>query len=618
MASEAMCGITGIWNFDNRRIGRSAFDRFTDSLAHRGPDGRGTWFKESGETALGHRRLAILDLSEEGRQPMSYANNRFWITYNGEIYNFLELRVELEQKGHVFRSQSDTEVILGAYQEWGPDMLLRFNGMWAFAIYDVKERMLFIARDRFGIKPFLYHLTGSRFAFASELKAFRHLEGYEPIIDPESAVVFLRNGFGIEGTSRTMFLNVRRLPAGHYGMIKDGKLTVIRWWDTLNHLIESPPSIEAQAEKFREMFYDSIRLRMRSDVPIGTCLSGGFDSTAVVCALADIGKHQHGSRQAKVWQHAFVATFPGAANDERAQAEEAIRFSGVTATFMPVKDSDALSDINNILMHFDDVYIGLPTPAWLIYRELRKAKVVVSLDGHGADELMGGYIPMGDGKDLFHDIRTSFRSILLYHPYFELLRRIAKRLHRDTGNAFLKRHASYCQDDFIPAPSRDKLPAHWGANNRMLYPMFHSTVLPTILRNFDRMSMAHGVEVRMPFMDWRLVTYVFSLPDSSKIGDGFTKRVARLGMMGKMPDSIRLSRKKMGFNSPLPEWFNGPLQPWVNNLLGNNMKHELIEMPRLKKFIGENMEKRSWTWQNATIAWTYLHYLWFENEFVKG
>lgn len=613
-----MCGITGIWNFDKKPVDRARFERFTDSLAHRGPDGRGVWTSQDDGIALGHRRLAILDLSEEGRQPMSYDDGRYWITYNGEIYNFLELRADLGKKGHVFRSQSDTEVILAAYREWGTDMLLRFNGMWAFAIYDQEEQTIFISRDRFGIKPFLYTLTASRFAFASEMKAFSYLDGFEPSVDRESASIFLRNGFGIEGTDRTMLKGLRRLPGGHYGIIKGGRLSIVRWWNTLDHLIEPPSSLEAQAEHFRELFYDSIRIRMRSDVPIGTCLSGGFDSTAIVCALAEIGRQRKDPRQAQDWQQAFVATFPGASNDERVQAEEAVRFAGIRGNFFPVVDSDALANIERILTDFEDPYISLPTPAWLIYRELRRAKVVVSLDGHGADELMGGYIPMGDGNDLFHDIRTSFRSVLLYHPYFEILRRIAKRLHRDPGSALLRRPAHYPQKDFIPVPSHDKLPSHWGEINRMLYPMFHSSILPTILRNFDRLSMAHGVEVRMPFMDWRLVTFVFSLPDSSKLGDGFTKRVARLGMAGKMPDSIRLSKTKIGFNSPLPEWLNGPLQPWVRSLMEWNKEHELIDMPRFQRFIGENLSERSWTWENAETAWMYLHYLWFETGFLKS
>ncbi len=610
-----MCGITGIWNFDHRPIDTQRFDAFTDSLTHRGPDGRGVWIDQKEGIALGHRRLAILDLSEQGRQPMSYADGRFRITYNGEIYNFIELRAELEQKGHVFRSQSDTEMILAAYQEWGPEMLLRFNGMWAFAIHDAREHVLFVARDRFGIKPFLYHLSSTRFAFASELKAFKHLEGLEPIMDKESGAVFLSNGFGIEGTDRTMLEGVRRLPGGHYGLIKNGRLSVVRWWNTLDHLVDVPASLDAQAERFRELFYDSIRLRMRSDVPIGTCLSGGFDSTAVVCALAEIGKGKQYDRQTSDWQKAFVATFPGAANDERAQAEEAVHFSGVTARFTPVTDQEGLSHIDKVLLDFDDVYIGLPTPAWLIYRELRKANVLVSLDGHGADELMGGYVSMQEKKSILDVIRSACTPILVYSPYFAFLRAIAKRVRPIAESSFLRPDFGR-RTIFSAPPMKDKLPGNWDTINRMLYPMFHATVLPTILRNFDRLSMAHGIEVRMPFMDWRLVTYIFSLPGRSKIGEGYTKRVARVGMAGKMPDSIRLSKTKMGFNAPLPEWFSGPLLPWMNNILNRNTEHELIDMPRFLKFFDNHVDKKTWTWQNSTLAWQHLHYLWFETVFT--
>lgn len=611
-----MCGIAGIWNFDRRPVGRAAIDAFTDSLAHRGPDGRGVWTGDADGIALGHRRLSILDLSDDGSQPMSSADGRYTITYNGEIYNFLELRAELERKGHVFRSASDTEVILAAYREWGPEMLPRFNGMWAFAIYDNRERSLFIARDRFGIKPFLYHLGEKRFAFASELKAFRRLDGFASALDRESAAVFLRNGFGVEGTERTMLQEVRRLPAGHYGVLRDGRLTMVRWWNTLDHLVEPPSSLAAQAERFRELLYDSIRLRMRSDVAIGTCLSGGFDSTAVVCALADIGRTRRDLRQATDWQRAFIATFPGASNDERAEAEVAANYSGVRASFLPVTDADALAGIDSVLTDFDDVYIGLPTAVWLLYRELRRAKVVVSLDGHGADELMGGYVPMAEGSGLFHGAGTALRTALFYHPAFELLRRAARAVRRDPESAFLMPHVPSPGEAFTPLGMNDRLPERWGAANHMLYQMFHSRVLPTILRNFDRMSMAHGVEVRMPFMDWRLVAYLFSLPDASKIGGGYTKRVARLGMAGKMPDGIRLSRRKVGFNSPLPEWFNGPLRPWVREILDGTGEHDLINMPLLRSYVSEQTAGRSWAWRNAVTVWRRLHLLWFERKFI--
>jgi asparagine synthase (glutamine-hydrolysing) len=230
---------------------------------------------------------------------------------------------------------------------------------------------------------------------------------------------------------------------------------------------------------------------------------------------------------------------------------------------------------------------------------------------------MGGYIPMAENGGLFENMLTSAKLILHYHPFLSLFRRIVGTVRRHRGIEFLKRNTPSVRNELSFPCANDRLPADWGAVNHMLYPMFHSTVLPTILRNFDRMSMAHGVEVRMPFMDWRLVTYVFSLPDASKVGGGFTKRVARLGMAGKMPDSIRLSKRKIGFGSPLPAWFNGPLESWIRGLLDRGREHDLIDMPRFQKFVEENMDKHSWTWQNAEIAWRHLHYLWFEQEYVK-
>ena len=648
-----MCGIAGIWNFDGAPVAAATIDRFNDSLSHRGPDGRGVWFSDDSSVALGHRRLAILDLSEDGKQPMSYADGRYWITYNGEIYNFIEIRAELEAKGYLFQSTSDTEVILAAYIEFGEEMLFRFNGMWAFAIYDCRERVLFIARDRFGIKPFHYRLTKGQFAFASELKAFKCLDGYEAGIDNDCAAVFLRNGFAIEGSIRTMLAGVNRLQGGYCGVLRNGILTTKRWWNTLDHLIEPPESFERQAEEFRELFYDAVKIRMRSDVPVGSCLSGGFDSSAIVCAMAEIGKNSHELRQAENWQQTFVATFPGAFNDERAEAEEVIKFANVKGNFFPIADKDALDEIDRVLHDFDDVYIGMPTAPWLIYRELRRAKVVVSIDGHGADELMGAYMQAdsllfhdapsllfspADNLDLlkqyetalerfagFGSLRFKSPAMALFdnHPSIRPIRKIVTQLQK--VGTLLSGHTSYIRKrttnmaDFQLVAESDKLPAQWGNINRTLYRMFHSDTLPTILRNFDRLSMAHGVEIRMPFMDWRLVRFLFSLPDSSKIGQSENKRVAREAMKGRMPESIRSARHKIGFNSPMPEWLNGPLDSWATDLAGSKdlQGHELIDGAEFLKVVTKHTEEKSWTWQNSGAVWQVLNYLWFEKEFLK-
>jgi asparagine synthase (glutamine-hydrolysing) len=599
----------------------------------------------------------ILDVTDAGRQPMSYADGRFWITFNGEIYNFLELRQELQETGHSFRSQSDTEVILAAYAEWGIQALHRFNGMWAFAIWDSINRELLLARDRFGVKPLHYLRSGELFAFASELKAFKTLDGYHPTIDTESSEVALRTGFGLEGTERTMLTGVRRLRGGHLAIVKENQLGITRWWRTLDHLVTTPPSLQDQAEQFRENFYDAVRLRMRSDVPVATSLSGGFDSSSVVCALAEVGRQRGEPRRAPDWQRAFVAVFPEAMNNERPSAEEAIAYSGVKPHFLEITEQDALASIDRILLDFDDVYITLPTAPWLLYRELRRQGVVVTLDGHGGDELLAGYPPpevllFQDAPGVLHPLenlrrlrdyteviqpiesralnrgRRALRALLSIHPALETARRLRRlwlgpRHHADERHPALKtflRSPRAATDDFELVTASDALPTTWGMLNRHLYVMFHDTILPTILRNFDRLSMAHGVEIRMPYMDWRLVRLAFSLPDGSKVSGGYTKRVAREAMRGRMPESIRLSRRKVGFTSPLPEWLNGPLGPWMMDLVHSRECRDdsLIDGSRLAAWIEATTRARAWSWSNAETAWPLVHHLWFEKNFLAA
>ncbi len=646
-----MCGIVGCWHLDGRPIVPDALERFTDRVAHRGPDGRGTWIDERAALGLGHRRLAILDLSDEARQPMEYGDGRYWLVFNGEIFNFLELRAELEGKGHRYRTQSDSEVILAAWVSWGPEAFLKFNGMWALALWDRVERRLVLSRDRFGIKPMLYvHEAGRRFAFASEQRAFAALEGFTPALDPEASRVVLLDPFALEGGTRALWAGVRRLPGGHWLELRDGAVAVHRWWHTLEHLPEVPVTLAAQAERFGELFDDAIRLRMRSDVPIGTCLSGGFDSSAVVCRLGAIGggADHGGARHAPEWQHTFVATFPGASNDERPFAEEVVRWAGVQGVFLPMTSADAIPDLEPTLAAQEDVHQSPSTAVWRIYRELRRQGVVVSLDGHGADELMGAYL--GEAQLLLRDaphwwrapgenvrrlrqylgemepsVRphgigaalAALRLTLGHHPDLAALRPALRRWRTSApsglgGRGALVRGRTPELAGFAAPAASDQLPEHWGDVDRTLYRMFHVDLLPTILRNFDRLSAAHGVEVRMPFMDWRLVTFVMALPTASKVGGGFTKRVAREAMRGKMPESIRSARRKEGFNSPLPEWLGGPLVAWTDRILaGAPADHPVVNVPALRALVAAT-RRQGWTWQNAQMIWPLLNYLWLE------
>ena len=549
-----MCGIAGIVNLRGNAVEPPHLSRLTDLLAHRGPDGAGHWFNAERNVALGHRRLAIIDPGPSGYQPMLSGDGRYVITFNGEIYNFLELRRELEARGAIFRTQSDTEVILAAWQTWQEAMLPRFNGMWALAIFDTHTGDLFLARDRFGIKPLLYARSSERFVFASEQRALVQSGLIATSVDVEVARRLLIDAFGVEGSERTLCNEVRRLQGGHLMWLRQGRLEIRRWWRTVDHLSEVPNTEAERVERFHELFQDAVGLRMRSDVPIGTCLSGGFDSSAVVCTMSAHEKAGMGPRDNAAWRHAFVATFPGASNDERPMAVEAAAWAGVTPIFVEIGPNDALTDLDRILDDHDDVYIGLPSAAWLIYRELSRQKVRVSLDGHGADELMGAYRQEGQSGAFL--LRNALAGLSSRSPWarrgVDVLR--ALKIRRQ-GRYFLRGGLRDIPAQFGLVGDDDALPADWGSLNRRLYRMFHGTVLPTILRNFDRVSMAHGIEVRMPFMDWRLVTYTMALPEASKSSGGYTKMIARRAMAGQMPESIRMGRRKVGFNPPMPEWF---------------------------------------------------------------
>ncbi len=627
------------------------------ALVHRGPDGGAVW--SGGPAALAHRRLAILDPGPAGACPMPYTapdGRRLVITYNGEIYNFLEVRAVLQERGHRFRTETDTEVVVAAYAEWGSDCLQRFNGMWALAVWDEAREELFLARDRFGVKPLLYAEHDGRLLFASELKAFRVPAAGGASLDETSAAVVLADVFRLESSGRTLLRGVRSLPAGHHARWRAGRLTSQRWWRTTDHLTTVPASLEDQGARFRELFEDSVRLRLRSDVPIGTCLSGGFDSTAVLCAMARAGK-AGGIRQACDWQHAFAATFPGASNDETAPARLAAGWAGVPLTEMDFTAGDPLADLDRVLWDFEDVYLSLPAPIWRIYARLRQAGVVVSLDGHGADEMMGAYKEAGFAH--FHDApgfasapatnlhllhscaaaRTSHGDgpagwgyalgacwqhhpslagpRTLAKPFVKLQRSLRKRRGLEPPSNFLQPEAArLARAGGWRAPAEeDTLPAHWTPLDRDLYRQFHVTILPTLLRNYDRMSMAHGVEVRMPFMDWRLACYVFSLPATSKISRGETKRIAREALRGAMPEAIRASKVKVGFNAPMPELMSGRLQPWMEALLPK--RHDLIDIPRLRSAIRGTTSRGGWSWGNTGKVWRCLQFLWFERNFAR-
>src|SRR5579862_120696 len=504
-----MCGIAGIIELRDAPVDPRTLQRLTDLIGHRGPDGAGSWFSADRTVALGHRRLAIIDPGEGGRQPMLSADGRHVITYNGEIYNFLELRSELERSGRRFLTESDTEVILAAWQEWGEGMLTRFNGMWAFAIHDTHTHETFLARDRFGVKPLLYAHTPERFVFASEMRALLRSGLVRASLDVEVARRLLLEPFAVEGSAHVLYSPLARLQAGHCLWLRSGRLEVKRWWRTLAHLPQVPAAEDERVAHFGQLFRDAVALRMRSDVPIGSSLSGGFDSSAVVCTMAATEKAGAGPRSARAWRYAIAASMPGD-NDERPNAEAAAAWAGVSPTVLTISSDYALEYVERVLADLDDVYVGLPTPAWCVYREFRRQRVLVSLDGHGADELMGAYSQAGQAWSFRWRnflARLSSAGSAVMNGALDSARALALK---QRGHLFLRGVQRRLPPRLALTGEADALPAEWGSLNRRLYHMFHGTVLPTILRNFDRLAMAHGIEVRMPFMDYRLVGFTMA------------------------------------------------------------------------------------------------------------
>lgn len=561
-----MCGIFGVIG---KKIDFELANRCIDSMAHRGPDGRGLWQEDV--ITLGHRRLSILDLSANGAQPMIYAD-RYVITYNGEIYNYIEVRNELKKLGFTFNTETDTEVILAAYMKWGEKCLSKFNGMFAFCIYDRYERISFIARDRFGVKPLFYtELSHGQFAFASEMKAIIPLM-HNPKINAE---IIKDTSFDsintIETAEYSLIHGIKKIKAGQYAIIREGYLHIYTWWDTISNLVDVPTNYDDQVDEFRRLFIDACKLRMRSDVQIGTALSGGLDSSCVLAAMTQAVKNGDKDYKNINFQHAYIASFPGTAFDEKKYAQMVTQHLGIQETVINIDPVKLWDKIGNSLYLFEEVYHTTPIPMMEIYGAERKDGTIVTLDGHGADELFGGY-GFDVYKALFNkniSLKEMINIIDTYQGLFEN-NDAAKAPDSNINIIYhvlghkIKRFIKGCPD----YKSLDCL--HEDTNewrelsyfDKVLYKESFNDVLPTLLRNYDRYSMANSVEIRMPFMDYRIVEFAFSISYTSKIRNGYTKAVIRDAMAPYLPSKVVYRKTKMGFNTPILEWVHGPLKDW--------------------------------------------------------
>ena len=531
----------------------------------------GTWL------ALGHRRLSIVDLSPGGHQPMGRGQR--WIVYNGEVYNHVELRAELEALGHVFRSRSDTEVILAAYEQWGRDCLSRFNGMFAFVLYDGERRTLFAARDRFGVKPLYYWVApGGFIAFASEIKQFSVLPGWQARINGQRAYDFL-NWSLLDHSDETLFRGVRQLRNGEALSLDVGTLQAsgrmpavqpYRWY-ALGDSAFTGGRDEAAA-RFRDLLTESVRLRLRADVPVGSCLSGGLDSSSIVCVMNGL----LGAKGADGLQQTFSACSPVARFDERTYIEDVVAATAVQARYVYPEADGMFADLDALTWHQDEPFGSSSIYAqWCVFRLAAGHGVKVMLDGQGADEQLGGYHPyfglrlaslarrrrLGalarevlalrrlhqygfawSAKQLMNvtlpeSLRQPLRAIagkpsVLDPPWLDM-----RLLGAEPSDPFLEPDHGKCTS--VEALSRAQLTR---------------TNLQMLLHWEDRDSMAHSIESRVPFLDYRLVEFVLGLPEAFKLSDGVTKQVLREAMRGLLPERVRNRMDKLGFVTAEEVW----------------------------------------------------------------
>jgi len=622
-----MCGISGIYNLNNTPVSLETLKRFTDSMIHRGPDGSGNELFDNNSLGLGQRRLSILDLSEKGKQPMSYADGRYWITYNGEVFNFAEIKKELEAHGHVFKSETDTEVILASYAHWGKACLDKFNGMWAFAIWDEQEQQLFLARDRFGIKPLYYiHKANNFFSFASETRAFKFLDGFKREFDDELLKLNQKDSYALEGLGYTPFKDIVQLLPGHCMIITRNKVSIQqkRWWHIDDHLHkEIPQTIEAQSEKFYELFRDACRIRLVSDVPVATALSGGLDSSSVYSVVYDILQKETLGRVNKDSQRAFSAIFPGLPQNEKEYADAAAKYIGGNINYIETDFTNLSKQIEIDTELCDFISTSPITSISAVYRGMRENGITVSMDGHGVDEMLYGYRDMAFSlynHSLWQGSKAdaeSYSNVIanLYHPDAQAAQQekfqkeITQKVNRENRILYkikrlIKPNAN--RKEFLPVnlPSLSDRPYNFNIKplpERMVYHEFFVHTLPALLRNFDRASMINSVEIRMPFMDWRLVTYVFSLSTSSKIGQGFTKLILREAMRGKMEESVRTRTFKVGIGSPVDYWFNGSLKEWVLDTVKDSQQKEKLLKAYKSGGLSTNKVKHTWLGMNVEM-----------------
>jgi asparagine synthase (glutamine-hydrolysing) len=555
-----MCGISGIVSFDKSDNLSSRIKAMTDVIEHRGPDGDGHWTSKNQQVAFGHRRLSIIDLSVHANQPMHFAGLRYTITFNGEIYNYVELKTELIQKGYHFQTDSDTEVLLALYDLKKESCLADLDGMFAFAIWDEQEEILFCARDRFGEKPFHYTFFNETFYFASEMKSL--WAAGVPKLRNEKLFAYFEETNAVHhpnNINETFFESILRLEHGHWMKVKlDGSFVIQKYFDIDWKKQDCKLSFQEACIEFNRLFQLGLQRRFRADVPIGTSLSGGLDSSSIVCNI------QQYIGQENLTPLTFSARFKDFKKDEGYFIEKIIERTGFESHNTWPTGIEMASDFEQLCFHQEEPFGSASIYAQYRVQLLAKENdVTVLIDGQGADEILAGYTPY------YYDY---LQSLFQKKPFFSLQR--IKEQHRfidfHTPHTKLKK-ALIKGLNYYEVKGKLKPSKPVKMLNEHLYNSTMRGPLQDLLRYADRNSMAHSREVRLPFLFHELVEFCFSLPDEFKLKLGWTKYIMRVTFEGVLPEEICWRKEKVGFEPPQNAWMKdaGLNSSWKTYLLSH-------------------------------------------------
>ena len=598
-----MCGIAACISI-KKQIDRKRFDRMTDIIQHRGPNDRGVYFDKN--IALGHRRLSIIDLTKDGHQPFEMIDG-YVLIFNGEIYNYIELRDELQGKGYKFKTKTDTETIIHAYMEWGEDCVTHFNGMWAFVLYDKNNKKLFCSRDRFGVKPLYYTEQEGMFLLASEIKQFFEMLTQNPKANKELLMQYIVRGL-IEYPPYTLFKDIYQLEPGcnlDYDL-KTNTFSKVRYYNISDNL-ESEQTYEEACEQFKEVFTEAVRLRLRSDVTLGYFLSGGLDSSAIVCVADKLVNKSNASEIFKE-QHTISSCFEEKEYDEQEYIDEVINATNIIPHKIFPKESDMLEELDKLIWHMDEPVSG-PTgfAQWSVCKASKEKNLTVMLDGQGSDEQLAGYMDFYRVLFLYYLKKMQIKNLLREINAYLSLRgqnkasakiKLILCTFKDllTPRVFEKLVKRIYVEKVAKLPF-DRKTVKVALSKELIYPKrnprgfikdYIENELLYQLHQGDRYSMAFSIENRNPFLDYRLVEQIYKMPFEYKIRNGYTKAVLRDGLDGIIPEKIQKRVSKFGFETPGEKWIADNYEYYRDEFIKGLKKFDkLFDTQRVMKWFDD-------------------------------